>query len=299
MSTQMDSGAEQNAILELVHAVDESTQEQDAHDQSTLSPQYQAQIWAYRGVGGGVGVSALCVQTAYQLAQDGHKVILVDLDFERGDGAAFLDMQPSLCVDELNQAEGRLDVNLTANFIKAWDKNLSVLSAAGRVGDNDRVSVTALLALLDNISTMYDFAVLDIPECWQDWTQITMAAADKLALVCEARVPALHRAKRLCMDIQSALNLSDRPEVILGKYERRTVRGGLGLGDCHKVLGFVTEAQIINDEECARTAINSGLPMGKIRANSRVVKSVKEHITDRLISAKKQNPARDQQRAYG
>jgi len=233
---------------------------------------------------GGAGVTSLVVQTEWELSTteiDGHtaKVLLVDLDFERGDCAAYLDTEPSISLAELNKTEGRMDENLAATFIRTINPNLSLLSAGSQIGGNDLLSTNALLSLLDVVSGLFDFVILDVPPMWRSWTQAVIGAADKFALVTEARVPALHLTKKMAEDIGEAMSLEELPEVILNKHERRSLSGGLDLRDVHKVLDRETCAQIMVDHETLRIAINTGKPAGVLKPKSRYTKSVREHVS--------------------
>ena len=246
-------------------------------------PPKEAKIWAYLGVVGGAGVTSLAVQTAWELSTmeiggQTAKVLLVDLDFERGDCAAYLDTEPSISLDELNETEGRMDENLAATFVRPMNPNLSLLSAGSQMGGNDLLSTNALLSLLDIVSGQFDFVILDVPPMWRAWTQAVIGAADKFALVTESRVPALHLTKKMAEDIGEAMSLDDLPDIIINKHERRALNGGLGLRDVHKVLGRETCSQISVDEETLRIAINTGKPVGVLKPKSRYTKSVREHV---------------------
>ncbi len=277
-------------ILELHQIVDESLDIPSAVNETEdtqPSQQKEAQIWTYFGVVGGAGVTSLAVQAAWELSsQDingpgktlGLKAVLVDLDFERGDCAAYLDIKPSMSIDDLNAAEGRMDAGLAASFISQVSPGLYLISAKSELGGNDLVSPGALLSLLDTISGLFDIVILDVPPMWRPWTQAVIGAADKFALVTECRIPALHQAKKLSVDIMQAMQLSCAPEVILNKFERRSLRGGLSLADAQKVLGDLQCSQICVDDETVRIAINTGKPAGALRFKSRYVKSVRSHV---------------------
>ncbi len=250
---------------------------------SGCEPIKEAKIWAYLGVVGGAGVTSLAVQTAWELStmasvDQTTKVLLVDLDFERGDCAAYLDTEPSINLTELNETEGRMDENLAETFMRPINPNLSILSANSQLGGNDLLSTSALLSLLDVVSGQFDFIVLDVPPMWRAWTQAVIGAADKFALVSEARVPALHLAKKMAEEIREAMSFEELPDVVLNKYERRSLNGSLSLRDVHKVLGRETCAQICVDDETLRIAINTGKPAGTLKPKSRYTRSVHTHV---------------------
>jgi len=192
-----------------------------------------------------------------------------------------------------------MDESLAATFIRPVNPNLSLLSAVSQMGGNDLLSTNALLSLLDVVSGQYDFVVLDVPPMWRAWTQAVIGAADKFALVTEARVPALHFAKRMAEDIREAMSLTDLPDIVLNKHERRSLSGGLSLRDIHKVLERETSAQICVDEETLRIAINTGKPVGILKPKSRYTKSVREHVRSwrNLETETKAKPHRRERRA--
>jgi len=268
-------------ILELTEIVGSDRQPQTL----TENPQ-EAQIWAFLGACGGAGVSSLCVSAACILAGRGQSVLLVDLDFERGDLAAYLDQPVALSLEDLNQTEGRMDADLAASHIKPVDENLSLLACAPELGGNDQISAAALLSFLDVVSTRYDFMILDVPALWRVWTEAVLAAADYTSLVTEARVPALRQTDFLARQIQSRLGLAQAPGLVLNKYERRNVRSGLTLADTHKALGRETDAQIVIDDDTLRAAINTGIPAPRLKPGARYVKSVTAFIDQRLAQQK-------------
>ena len=242
----------------------------------------EPQVWAYMGAAGGVGVTSLAIQTAYELAEKHKNVCLIDLDFERGTIAAYLDTTPSLCIEDLNAGEGRMDEALAATFVQNYGKNLSLVAPDGELGGNDLVRPDAVLTLLDVICQMYDYVVLDIPPMWRPWTQAAIGAADKFAIVTEMRVPSLHRTRKLSTLIAQALSLSSPVDILLNKYERRTLLNAVSLKDAQNVLNRNELGQICEDEETVRTAINCGQAAGHANSESRYVKSVESHVQNWL-----------------
>ena len=278
----MENEQNEDNILLLVNRVDELPPIQIEEPTSD----HDAQVWAYQGVHGGAGVTSLVVETAFELSSPNDKnvlqqpsdVLLIDLDFERGSCAAFLDIQPSLKIEELNAAAGRMDAALASTFIRKYTKNLSVIVAEGELGGNDIIDPAALLSLLDIVSTMYDYIILDVPPMWRSWTQAVIAAADKFTLVTELSVPSLHKTKDLSQQITSTMGLTLPPHILINKFERRALRGGVTLKDAVHVLDRDDLITVCIDEDIVRQSINSGQPVGKLKSESRYSKSVRQHV---------------------
>jgi pilus assembly protein CpaE len=243
----------------------------------------EAQIWAFQGVHGGAGVTSLIVQMGFDLSVgEGKKnknlpsVLLIDMDFERGNCCSYLDVPHSMRIDELNAAAGRMDEALAQTFIRKCGENLSIISAEGELGGNDIIDPSALLELLDKVSTLYDYILMDVPQMWRSWTQAVIGASDKFTLVMEPSVPALHRAKHMSETIFSTMNLTTPPLILLNKFERRSLRHGVTLRDAIHVIGRPDLLTVAIDEDVLRQSINSGQPVGNFKPDSRYAKSVRE-----------------------
>lgn len=243
----------------------------------------EAQVWAFQGIHGGAGVTSLIVQIAYELSagsgkkdEKRPKVLLIDLDFERGSCSSYLDVPPSLKIEELNAAAGRMDDALAQSFIRRCGKGLYLISAESELGGNDIIDPVALLSLLDKVSGNYDYILMDVPQMWRSWTQAVIGASDKFTLVLEPSVPALHLAKDLSEKISSAMSLTIPPNILLNKFERRSLRHGVTLRDAIQVVGRPDLLTVAIDDDVLRQSINSGQPAGSFKSDSRYAKSIRE-----------------------
>ena len=275
----MNDDNNEDNILVLHNRVDESG-EPVSHDE-----EQEAQVWAFQGVHGGAGVTSLIVQMAYELAVGDNKlkgpipqVLIIDLDFERGNCSPYLDIPSSLQIEDLNAASGRMDDALAQTFIRKCGENLSIISADGELGGNDLINPHALLALLDKVSTAYDYILMDVPQMWRSWTQSVIGASDKFTLVLGPSVPALHRAKSLSTAITTAMDLDQPPNILVNKYERRSLKNGVTLKDAEQVLGRDDLLTVAIDDDILRQSINSGQPAGQFKAESRYAKSIREIV---------------------
>lgn len=253
---------------------------------STQVPQDEqssAQIFAYQGMVGGCGTTSIAVQAAYELSNMGnglkrHSVCLIDLDFERGDCAAYIDKPASLSIKELNGARGRMDDALAATFVKAYSTNLAYVAPMGELGGNDQVDPDTMLALLDSLCGLFDFIVLDVPVFWRPVSEACLGAADYFTLVTELRIPALHRTRQHLEAVTARLKLEKSPSILINKYDRRGPLGGLNIRDAQHVLERTDLDQIAYEDDVLRLAINNGQPVGKISQDAKFVKAVRSHV---------------------
>ncbi|WP_017931168.1 AAA family ATPase [Robiginitomaculum antarcticum] len=258
---------------------------------------HDAQCWAFMGAMGGAGVTSIAIQTAYSAmkalsARAGApgRVCLIDLDFEGGAVAPYLDLIAGIKSEHLMGDASRIDTDMASAFVCKHETGLHVLAAPNLLGGNDRVSPDCVLALMDAASTLYDIIVLDIPRIWRPWTHAAIAAADKFYLVTELNIPALHITRKRARDIEMQASLQDGVKIIINKYERRILRSSLTVKDAAHALEREIDHLICVHEDATRDAMNCGKPAGNLDAGGRFVKDVNA-LTQNFLSLHEQGIA--------
>ena len=268
-------------ILLLDNRVDE------APTPGETAPHEGAHCVAIMGAAGGVGVTSLCIQMAYDLALQSQKqlqktsrakearVCLIDLDFEGGSCAHHLDLTPSLSPADLMQSAENIDRALVSALVTSHASGLDLLALPNTLGGNDMANPLVVVALLDLICQMYDHVIIDVPRYWRPWNMAAIGGADKFLIVTDLTIPSLHLSRMRMNAIEEKLNGTVRAEIVLNKYERRSFRNALREKDAEIALKREVSATICVDTETLREAINCGEPSGAIRPDSRFVKDVR------------------------
>jgi len=103
--------------------------------------------FAFLGAAGGAGVTGAVIETGYAAlktkpASGGHapRVCLMDLDFENGALASYLDIAAGVDTGVMSGDPARIDGALTSAFVTKHDSGLRLLAAPGRLGGNDDVN---------------------------------------------------------------------------------------------------------------------------------------------------------------
>lgn len=270
------------------------------------SSRADARCIALMGAHGGAGTSTLAIQMAYELALQSKmktgpikqaKVCLIDLDFEAGSCATYLDLPPSLNIEDISADAARIDPSLTQALMSTHNSGVALLGTGYTLGGNDRVNTQTVLALLDAASQLYEHIIIDMPRLWRPWTQAAMAAADHFALVSELTIPALHMARQRSQSIEAALELSAPCEVILNRVERRSFRNSLRVADAKKVLRRDVSGVVCVDMDTTREAINCGEPVGAVRSEARYVKDARAVLSHwDLIENASAKPVKERRR---
>ena len=71
--------------------------------QLNISKRVRSKVYCFYGVKGGVGTSSLATNTAVSLADQGKKVLLIDLDLQHGDDNLLLNIDPKDTIVELSR----------------------------------------------------------------------------------------------------------------------------------------------------------------------------------------------------
>lgn len=305
--TEERRSAESDLIIppcELWHA-DESKPSGEDHSVSTASNVHRSvtklptksnsQCWAFMGAMGGVGTTTLAVQLAFELAkkQSRHQgrlnrtsepqICIVDLDFESGGCIHQLDVAPGLTLDDLSGDALRIDSSITEAFLNTHDSGISILAAPNMIGANTRVNTDTVLALLDAVSTMFPYVILDLPKQWQPWSLAAIGGSDFTGLLCDLTIPSLHMAQSKRDQLGEFFPDENPCNIILNKYERRSFKNTLQIHDAEMALQCELFGQVCADASVTQEAINCGEPVGSIRANSRYAKDSRKLLEQILL----------------
>lgn len=242
---------------------------------------------AMMGAAGGVGVTSLCIQLAYDLAVNSQKrtqklsrskeprICLIDLDFEGGSCAHHLDLIPSLSMKDLIQSPDHIDRAFVSALVTTHSSGFDLLATTNTLGGNDIANPMVVVAMLDVICQMYDHVIIDVPRYWRPWNMAAIGGADTFTIVTDLTIPSLHLARMRMEAIEDKLGGTVRTDIILNKYERRSFRNSLREKDAETALKRNVTATVCIDTDTLREAINCGEPVGAVRPESRYVKDLR------------------------
>src|SRR5208282_5777249 len=220
----------------------------------------EAQIFTFLPAVGGAGVTTLAVQTAMLLLNSGARektsTCLVDLDFQHGACADYLDIEPRLNLGEIEPRPERLDRQLLEVMLSHHASGLAVIAAPNRPAEMRSFDPDVVTRLLDLVSTNFDYVVFDMPRTWFSWTDSVLLGSNKLYIVSETTVPSLRHAKQLVVAVRERLGDGPNPQVILNRFEQKLFSPGLRRSDVVAAIGDSFAACIPNHYGLVREAID-------------------------------------------
>jgi pilus assembly protein CpaE len=240
----------------------------------------EAEISTFLPSAGGVGVTTLAIQTAMTLLASGprrkSKTCLVDLDFQHGACADYLDLEPRLDLNEIEPRPERLDRQLLEVMLSHHQTGLAVISAPHRPAEMRSFDPNVVTRLLDLVSSHFDYVVIDMPRTWFSWTDNVLVGSNKLYIVSEMTVPGLRHAKQLVTAISERLGPDLHPKIIVNRFEQPYFTTGLRRADIKQALGESFAGTIPNNYRLVREAIDRGVPLEEVKAGNNVTTELKK-----------------------
>ena len=239
----------------------------------------ESEIYTFLPAAGGVGVTMLAVQTAMLLLNSSPRsktsTCLVDLDFQHGACADYLDLEPRLNLGEIETRPERLDRQLLEVMLSHHPSGLAVIAAPNRPAEMRSFDPDVVTRLLDLVSTNFDYVVFDMPRTWFSWTDSVLLGSNKLFIISEMTVPGLRHAKQLVEAVRERLGDGPKPQVIINRFVQKMFSSGLRKGDIEQVLGDAFACCIPNDYGLVREAIDRGVPLEEIKPGNNITMQLK------------------------
>jgi len=244
--------------------------------------QAEAEIFTFLPAVGGAGVTTLAIQTALILLNSNPKArpstCLVDLDFQHGACADYLDIEPRLDLKEIEPRPERLDRQLLEVMLSYHSSGLAVIAAPNRPAEMRTFDPDMVTRLLDLAASHFNYVIIDMPRTWFSWTDSVLLGSNKLFIVSEMTVPGLRHAKQLAAAIRDRLQEVARPSVIINRYDQRMFGSGLRKNDLGQVLGEDFGDVIPNNYPLVREAIDRGVPLEEVKKGNNITLALKKVI---------------------
>jgi pilus assembly protein CpaE len=242
----------------------------------------EAQIFTFLPAVGGAGVTTLAVQTAMLLLNSGARgktaTCLVDLDFQHGACADYLDIEPRLNLNEIEPRPERLDRQLLEVMLSQHPSGLAVVAAPNRPAEMRSFDPDVVTRLLDLVSSHFEYVVFDMPRTWFSWTDSVLLGSNRLFVVSETTVPGLRQAKQLVLAIRERLGDGPQPQVIINRFVQKMFSSGLRRSDIEQAIGDAFLACVPNDYALVREAIDRGVPLEEVKPGNPITQQLKKIV---------------------
>jgi len=210
------------------------------------------------GARGGLGATTLAVNLAVRVATTlGEPTALVDLDLQRGDVAAFLNLTPHQSIATLTQTFGDVDATFLENIVARHQSGLVVLPAPSDIEEADTVGREHVEQALGLMRGSNRYIFVDTPRTLTDTTIVAFEQASQILLLTDLSIPGL-RAGQRSLSLFSKLGIdTDRVQLLLVE----PAKSGISMEEATAAVGKAPLMTIPRDIQGACTAMNNGTPL--------------------------------------
>ncbi|KRF12636.1 AAA family ATPase [Nocardioides sp. Soil796] len=209
---------------------------------------------------GGVGKSMVATNVAASLADQGHRVCIVDLDVQCGDVAIMLQLTPMHTLADLTQLSGRIDPSGIESLLSQHSERLSVLAAPVQL--ETHVQPDQVSSVLATLKTMFDAVVVDTSGAFDDHALAALDHSDMLIVVGTLDIPSL-KSLKLAAGTLDLLNFPrERWRLVLNRADSKV---GLSAKEFEETLGVNATISLPSSRDVL-AAVNRGEAI--VRSNS-------------------------------
>ena len=258
--------------------------EKALHARPTEASSRHAQCTAFYPASGGCGNTTLAIQTAFLTGNRKKRpgaVCLVDLNFQDGTVADYLDLSPAFQLSELAKVSGRLDHQMLDVMLTRHRSGLAVLAAPRVLGRFVEVGGELIASVLGLLSESFEHLIIDLPKNWHPWTDNVVWGSDRIFVVTGFTIPALRQARFMTDAIAAKASPDAQVSVIVNKFHEPLMGPGLTRKDAEGILATRLGGLIPNVSGIVDDAINRGMPLSELRAGNKIEKKLLQNSRPR------------------
>lgn len=238
----------------------------------------EATVYSFYPAAGGSGNTTLAIEAAFLTGRSTgllESTCLVDLNFQDGCIADYLDVPPAFRIEELANTPGRLDSQLLEVMLSRHTSGLAVLATPRLPAKYLEVSEGIIGAVLGMLSRSFDHVIIDLPKNWYPWMDNVIWGSNYVYIVTNFTVPALRHARYVLDAITAKIVNEAKVAVIVNKYRERLLGAGLRKRDAEQLLRDWLAGFVPDSGDLVQEAINRGLPISEISRSSKLEKAMR------------------------
>lgn len=223
---------------------------------SDVGPQLGTMICVL-GPKGGIGKTLTSCNLGLALTDQGHSVVLVDLDLQFGDLALSLGMTPDATIYDLATAGGALDAGKIEAYLGTHPLGMRVLMAPVRPDQASIVTIEFLQELYALLREAFDYVIVDTPP---GFTPEVIASIDASSHICMIGMLDALSLKNTKLGLETLELMGYKPERVRLVLNRADSSVGITHNDVITILGRPPDVLVPSNREVTRS-VNEGTPI--------------------------------------
>ena len=227
-----------------------------------------AVVLPVHGLSGGAGASTFATNLAWELATitklDAPRVCLIDLDFQYGSAATYLDLPRKEAVFELLSDTARADSDTLLQAMLTFNDKLHVLTAPADMMPLDFVTPDDIGRIIDMARVNFDFVIIDMPRTIVAWTEAVLSRAHVYFALLELDLRSAQNVLRLVRALKAEGLPHEKLRYVLNRAPRFTdLSAKSRVKRMAESLDIAIEVQLPDGGEQVTQANDHGLPLSE------------------------------------
>lgn len=234
---------------------------------------------AVHGLAGGTGATTLAVNLAWELAnvekEGAPRVCLLDLDFQFGSTATYLDLPRRETVLEVLSDTEAVDSESFVQAMLSYEEKLHVLTAPTDMIPLDLVGPPDIERVIEMARTNFDYVVIDMPSTMVEWSQTILEAAHVYFATLELDMRSAQNTLRLKRALQSEDLPFEKVRFVLNRAPGFTdLNGKSRVKRLAESLGISIEVQVPDGGKAISQNADHGVPLASALPKNAVRKEI-------------------------
>ena len=233
-----------------------------------------------QGMAGGAGASTFATNLAWELAnvtKDAPRVCLLDLDFQYGSTATYLDLPRREAVFELLSDLASADTEQLLQAMQTFNDKLHVLTAPADMLPLDILSPEDMGRLLDMAQANFDFVIIDMPRTIVAWTETVLTRAHVYFAMMELELRSAQNVLRLLRALKAEGLPHEKLRYVLNRAPKFTDLAAKGrVKRMAESLDISIELQLPDGGTQVSQANDHGLPLSESAAKNPLRKELQK-----------------------
>lgn len=218
------------------------------------------------GLAGGTGSTTMAVNLAWELATADKKsapsVCLLDLDFQYGSVATFLDLPRREAVYEMLSDTETMDDEIFGQAMLTYEDKLNVLTAPTDMLPLDLLSSEDIERVLTIARSQFDYVVIDMPSTLVQWSETVLNQAHVYFAMLELDMRSAQNTLRFKRALQSEDLPVEKLRYVLNRAPKFTDLNGKGrVKRMAESLSISIDVQLPDGGKPITQANDHGLPL--------------------------------------
>lgn len=232
------------------------------------------------GLSGGVGASTFATNLAWELAtitKEAPRVCLLDLDFQFGSAATYLDLPRKEAVMDLLTDMGNSDSDSMLQSMLTFNDKLHVLTAPADMLPLDIISADDIGRLIDMARANFDFVVIDMPRTVVAWTEAVLNRAHVYFAMMELDLRSAQNVLRLVRALKAEGLPHEKLRYVLNRAPRFTdLSAKSRVKRMAESLDISIEVQLPDGAAQVTQANDHGLPLSESAPKNNLRKEIQK-----------------------